>query len=197
MPIIEKIELPEEIVMNQIYMIREQKVMLDRDLAALYDVDTKVLNQAVRRNLDRFPIDFMFQLTQEEHNSLRSQIVTIKSRGVHSKYLPHVFTEQGIAMLSSVLSSKRAIQVNIQIIRVFTKLRQLLSDHTEVRLEIAEIKQTVHKIMKAQDGQDKNITLLFNYIDRLQEKTDDPKPVQTQAFGYQIGKANKTDLPKE
>ncbi len=197
MPIIEKIELPEEIVMNQIYMIREQKVMLDRDLASLYDVETKVLKQAVKRNIDRFPQDFMFELSHEELQNWRSHFVTSKEDKKGLRYSPFAFTEQGVAMLSSVLSSKRAIQINIQIIRVFTKLRQLLSDNTEVRLEIAEIKQTVHKIMKAQDGQDKNITLLFNYIDRLQEKTDDPKPVQTQAFGYQIGKANKTKPPKK
>ncbi len=183
--------------MNQIYMIREQKVMLDRDLASLYDVETKVLKQAVKRNIDRFPQDFMFELSHDELQNWRSQFVTSKEDKKGLRYSPFAFTEQGVAMLSSVLSSKRAIQINIQIIRVFTKLRQLLSDNTEVRLEIAEIKQTVHKIMKAQDGQDKNITLLFNYIDRLQEKTDDPKPVHTQAFGYQIGKANKTKPPKE
>lgn len=103
--------IPLETVISKILVIRNQKVILDSDLAKLYGVGTKVLNQAVKRNLQRFPIDFMFQLTKEEHASLRSQFVTLK-RGQHSKYLPSVFTEQGVAMLSSVLKSERAIEVN-------------------------------------------------------------------------------------
>ena len=101
----------------------EQKVMLDRDLAALYGVETRVLNQAVKRNNARFPADFMFELTHQEYEVLRSQIVTLKTRGAHTKYLPTAFTEQGVAMLSSVLRSPQAIQVNIQIMRIFTRIR--------------------------------------------------------------------------
>ena len=109
--------------------------MLDRDLAELYGVQTRVLKQAVRRNIDRFPSDFMFELTQTEMKSLRSQIVTLK-KGQHSKYLSFAFTEQGVAMLSSVLNSDRAIQVNIQIIRTFTKLRNLLATNKDLKRKI-------------------------------------------------------------
>jgi hypothetical protein len=169
----EEVNLPDEMVMNQIYVIRGQKVMLDRYLAELYGVETRVLNQAVNRNLDRFPEDFMFQLTKEELDNLKSQFV-ISSWGGHRK-LPNVFTEHGVLMLSSVLNSKQAIQVNIQIMRIFTKVRKMLLDNTSIQLEIAEIKQAINKIAKKQDGHDKNIDLLFEYIDRLQEKTEETK----------------------
>lgn len=180
----QELNISDELIFNQIYIMREQKVMLDSDLAALYGVETRVLNQAVRRNNDRFPGDFMFELTQSEYESLRSQIVTLKKRGTHSKYLPHVFTEQGVAMLSSVLNSKQAIQVNIQIMRIFTKMRQLLSDYTSVKLDVAEIKEAIFKIMKKQDVHDKNIDLLFGYIDQLQEKIEEPKPINRKQMGY-------------
>ena len=112
--------VPIESIVNKIIFLRGEKVLLDRDLAKLYGVETKVVKQAVRRNIKRFPSDFMFELTKEENLSLRSQNVTLK-RGRHSKYLPFAFTEQGVAMLSTVLNSERAIEVNIQIIRIFTK----------------------------------------------------------------------------
>ncbi|MBW2662059.1 MAG: ORF6N domain-containing protein, partial [Deltaproteobacteria bacterium] len=127
--------IPIDIIASKIYLIRSVKVMLDRDLAELYGVETKVLKQAVRRNIDRFPADFMFELTKEENQSLRSQNVTLK-RGQHSKYLSFAFTEQGVAMLSSVLKSKRAIHVNIQIMRTFTKLREALLDNKDIRREL-------------------------------------------------------------
>lgn len=116
---------------NKIYTVRDTQVMIDSDLAELYQVETKVLNQAVKRNLERFPADFMFQVTQEEHDSLRSQIVTLDkaSRGKHRKYLPYVFTEQGVAMLSGVLKSNIAIKVSIQIIQAFVQMRKLISDN--------------------------------------------------------------------
>ena len=104
--------VPIELIASKIYLIRSSKIMLDRDLAELYNVETKQLKRAVRRNINRFPEDFMFQLTKEEYRSLRSQFGTLK-RGAHSKYTPMAFTEQGVAMLSSVLRSKRAVQVNI------------------------------------------------------------------------------------
>ena len=131
---------------RKIYLIRAQKVMIDRDLAELYGVETKVLNQAVRRNRGRFPDDFMFQLTAEESGSLRSQIVTLKTgRGQHRKYLPYVFTEQGVAMLSSVLSSEQAVNVNIEIMRAFVRLRQMLSSNTALarKLDALEKKYDV------------------------------------------------------
>ena len=118
--------IPEEIILSKIYFIRELKVMIDSDLAGLYGVETKVLKQQVKRNIDRFPEDFMFELTTEEFANLRSQFVTSSWGGV--RYLPMVFTEQGVAMLSSVLRSKQAIKVNIQIMRIFTKVRQLLTN---------------------------------------------------------------------
>ncbi|MCY1515951.1 ORF6N domain protein [compost metagenome] len=134
----------------------------------------------------------MFQLSKEEYDHLRSQFVTLKTRGTHSKYLPHVFTEQGIAMLSSVLNSKQAIQINIQIIRIFSKLKQFLSNHTEVRLEISEIKLLLHKLASKQEGQDKNIELLFHYMDRLQEETESTAPKDHERIGFRLNKDNRS-----
>ena len=148
-----KLIVPDELVMNKIYFIRNQKVMLDRDLAALYSVETKQLKRQVTRNIDRFPEDFMFELTQSEYEFIRSQFGTLK-QGEHAKYLPFAFTEQGVAMLSSVLNSKKAIEVNIQIIRIFTKIRQALSDNTELRLAIEEIKRKT-------ENNTKNIEVVF------------------------------------
>ena len=130
--------IPQEVIESKILVFRGKKVMLDRDLAFLYDVPTKVFNQAVKRNIKRFPEDFMFQLTKEEYKSLRSQFVTLK-RGQHSRYLPHVFTEHGILMLSSVLNSERAIQVNIQIMRTFTKMREILLNYKDLKEKIENI----------------------------------------------------------
>ncbi|MCD7779576.1 MAG: ORF6N domain-containing protein [Candidatus Gastranaerophilales bacterium] len=122
-------------IKNLIYVIREQKVMLDSDLAMMYGVETKYLNRQVKRNLERFPQDFMFQLSKEEFEFLRCQIVTTKiteeTRGGR-QYLPYVFTEHGILMLSSVLNSKRASEINIQIIRTFVKIRQLAIEHKDL-----------------------------------------------------------------
>ena len=129
------IMLPSERIEAKIFFIRGKKVILDTDLALLYGVETKVLNQAVRRNKKRFPEDFMFQLNNKESAALRSQFVTLENRrGKHSKYLPFVFTEQGIDMLSSVLKSERAIQVNIQIMRTFIK--QLLAEEEKPKIKI-------------------------------------------------------------
>ena len=125
--------IPVDRIEKIILLVRGQKVMLDADLSGLYGVETRVLVQAVKRNLERFPEDFMFQLNKEEADFLRSQIVTLKKgRGQHSKYLPYVFTEQGVAMLSSVLRSQQAIQVNIEIMRAFIRLRQMLASHAEL-----------------------------------------------------------------
>jgi regulator of replication initiation timing len=167
----EKIEnstmLPDEVIMNKIYFIREQKVMLDSDLAELYGVETKRLNEQVKRNPDRFPDDFMFQLTESEFNNLKSQIATSSWGGRRKP--PYVFTEHGVLMLSSVLNSDRAIKVNIQIMRIFTKVRELLTDNLSVKLEIEEIKKKLA-------NQDKNIELVFSYLDELLEKKENPKP---------------------
>ena len=163
----DKITIPDEVVMTKIFIIRGQKVMLDRDLAELYEVETRVLNQAVNRNIERFPEIFMFQLTQTEFEILISQIV-ISSWGGTRK-LPYAFTEQGVAMLSSVLRSKKAIQVNIQIMIVFTKVREMLVDTLHLKLDIQEIKKKL-------ENQDKNIELVFSYLDELMEKHENPEP---------------------
>lgn len=127
---------------QRIYFIREHRVMLDSDLAALYGVETKALNRAVRRNLERFPEDFMFQLTDQEYDSIRYQVGTLKTgRGSHRKYLPLVFTEQGVAMLSSVLGSGRAIEVNIAIMRTFVKLRGMLETHKDLAKKLEQLER--------------------------------------------------------
>lgn len=137
-----------ELIKQQIFLVRGFRVMLDIDLAKLYQVKTKVLKQAVRRNLDRFPEDFMFELSQEEYSSLRSQIVTIETdenrRGKHSKYTAYAFTEQGVAMMSSILRSKTAIHVNISIMRAFVILRQNLIDVDELKIKIEELERQVN-----------------------------------------------------
>lgn len=158
-----EIIIPNEIITNKIYFIRGQKVMLDNDLAELYSVETKQLKRQVRRNIERFPEDFMFELTPVEVEILRSQIGTSSWGG--SRYAPMAFTEQGVSMLSSVLSSPTAIKVNIQIIRVFTKIRQDLSESLNIKLEIEEIKK---KLV----NQNKNIELVFTYLDELMEKQE-------------------------
>lgn len=131
--------IPLEIITHSIYLIRGQKVLLDVDLAALYNVETRILMQSVKRNRERFPEDFMFELTKQELNDLRSQIV-ISSWGGR-RYPPFAFTEQGVAMLSSVLRSKRAIQVNVEIMRAFVQLRRLLTSNTDLSKKLAQLEQ--------------------------------------------------------
>jgi hypothetical protein len=161
------ITISENLVANKIYLIRDKRVMLDKDLADLYEVETRALNQAVSRNTERFPEAFMFQLNQQEFEILKSQFVTSSWGG--TRKLPYAFTEQGVAMLSSVLRSKKAIQVNIQIMLVFTKVREMLVDTISLRLDIEVIKKKL-------ENQDKNIELVFNYLDELMEKQENPKP---------------------
>jgi hypothetical protein len=144
--------------------------MLDRDLAKLYGVETKVLKQAVRRNIKRFPEDFMFTLNFKEESFLRSQIVTLEGKGKHSKYLSMAFTEQGVSMLSSVLKSDRAILVNIQIMRTFTRLREMLAGH----------KQLEKKIEAMEEKYDKQFRVVFEAIKQL--LTEDKKPRQRIGF---------------
>jgi len=137
------IPVPAERIEQTILVIRGHRVMLDTELAKLYGVATKVLNQAVKRNRTRFHMDFMFQLTAEEGTSLRSHIVTLKpSRGQHRKYRPYVFTEQGVAMLSSVLHSERAVQVNIAIMRAFVRLREMIGSNKALARRLNELEKT-------------------------------------------------------
>ena len=145
-----------QVIQSKIYEIRGQKVMLDRDLAEMYDVQTKVLNQAVKRNIERFPEDFMFQLTSEETNNWRSQFVTSNSIKMGLRRNPYAFTELGVAMLSSILSSKLAIQVNINIMRAFVAVRQIIAlpptdKLAELQSEVAELKKYVEEILSDQN----------------------------------------------
>ena len=140
--------------------------MLDRDLAELYGVETKVLKQAVRRNVDRFPADFMFELGRDEFNNLRSQIVTSSWGG--SRYVPMAFTEQGVAMISSVLNSKQAIQVNILIIRVFTKMRELIVTHKDLLLKMEQLEDKV-------TDHDGKIALIIGYLKRFIDVQEKPR----------------------
>ena len=152
--------VPVERIFGKIFLIRETKVMLDRDLAELYGVETRVLKQAVRRNIKRFPDDFMFDLTYQEFRNLTSQIVTSSWGGARRP--PMAFTEQGVAMLSSVLRSDTAINVNIQIMRAFTKLRQMLMTHEDLKLKI-EVMETKY---------DRNFKVVFDAIKQLMEPED-------------------------
>ena len=152
--------IPEEVIMSKIYLIRNQKVMLDMDLAVLYGVSTGNLNKAVQRNIRRFPDDFMFQLTKQEFDNLIFQSGTSSWGG--TRKLPYAFTEQGVAMLSSVLHSDRAIMVNIQIVRVFTRIRQLLETHLEI---LRKLEQLQNKDVE----QDTQILLIFEYLKQLEQ----------------------------
>ena len=152
--------IPEEVVMDKIYLIRGQKVMIDRDLAELYNVETKRLKEAVRRNIGRFPGDFMFEMTVKELDNWRTQFATSNSERMGLRHTPFCFTEQGVAMLSSVLNTETAIRVNIQIIRVFTKMRELLLTHKDILLQLEKIekKLTIHDV---------DIALIFKYLKQL------------------------------
>jgi hypothetical protein len=137
----EKDLIPQEVIESKILLLRGKKVMLDRDLAVLYGVETKALKQAVKRNLNRFPDDFMFKLTHEEFKNWRSEFVTSRADKMGLRYPPYAFTENGVAMLSSILNSKQAIQVNIQIMRTFTRLREILGTHEEIKRKIEQMEQ--------------------------------------------------------
>ncbi|NTW32536.1 MAG: ORF6N domain-containing protein [Bacteroidetes bacterium] len=165
--------IPDEIIMNKIYYIRGQKVMLDSDLAELYEVETKRLKEQVKRNIDRFPDGYMFTLTESEFANLRSQFATSSWGGV--RYLPMAFTEHGVLQLSNYLKSERARAVGFKIIDVFVRLREVLTDNMELRLAIEEIK-------KKTENNTKNIELVFQYLDELLEKQENPKPRKQVGF---------------
>ncbi|MFA7403665.1 MAG: ORF6N domain-containing protein [Pelobacteraceae bacterium] len=164
--------IPAEFIEQKILLIRGHKVILDSDLAALYGVETRVLNQAVRRNIQRFPADFMFELNVAEQEALRSQIVILKKgRGQHSKYLPYAFTEQGVAMLSSVLNSDRAIEVNILIMRSFVKLREMISTHKDLATKLENLE-------KKYDSQFKMV------FDTIRQLMAPPEQKKKRAIGF-------------
>ena len=171
------IALPDELIEDTILLIRGKRVILDHDLAKLYGVTTRALNQAVKRNLDRFPEDFMFQLTKAETEEwqhlkpLRSQIVILKkARGTHIKYQPYAFTEHGILMLSSVLKSPRAIQVNIQIMRTFVRLRQMLISNETL----------IERLDELEENYDAKFKVVFRAIRQLMN----PRPVKRKPIGF-------------
>jgi hypothetical protein len=170
--------LPDELIINKIILLRDQKVLVDRDLADLYGVETRVLNQAVKRNIKRFPDDFMFQMTSEEMNIWKSQIVISNNDRMGLRKPPFVFTEQGVAMLSSVLNSDTAILVNIQIMRVFTKLRRLLDSHKEILRKLESIE-------KKDIEQDEKILLIFEYLKQLEQiKQDETLLKERKRIGF-------------
>jgi len=175
----EKAFLPEEMIIRRIHWIRGEKVVLDEDLAELYGVEVKRLKEAVRRNMDRFPEDFLLALTWEEYHSLRSQSASLK-RGQHSKFLPFAFTEQGVAMLSSVLHSKTAIHMNIAIMRAFVHFRKMLEVNLIIRKKIDDLENTV-------TSHDKKIKIIFQVIEQLIGEKDDDPPPPRKRIGFKIG----------
>ena len=164
--------IPLERIESRILLIRGQKTMLDEDLAALYEVEVKALNQAVKRNIGRFPEDFMFQLTDEEAARLRSQTVTLNAgRGQHRKYPPYAFTEQGVAMLSSVLRSDRAVHVNVEIMRAFVRLRQMLASNADLARKLATLERKY----------DAQFKIVF---DAIRELMTPPEPKKKRPIGF-------------
>lgn len=165
---VSRLPVPVEVVESKIYFLRNQKVMSDSDLASLYQVPTKALNLAVKRNLNRFPADFMFRLTKREADSLRFQSETSKPGRGGRRYLPYVFTEHGVAMLSSILGSERAVQMNIAIIRAFIKLREVLATHRELA-------QRLERLERKYEGHDNDLRALFSAIRKLVSTPAAPK----------------------
>lgn len=173
------VKISEETILEKIYSIRGLKVLLDRDLAEMYGVEVRALNQAVKRNTSRFPADFMFQISKLEKDSLRSQIVMLE-KGKYSKYLPYAFTEQGVAMLSSVLNSETAIQVNIQIIRLFIKMKELILDNKDLWMKIEKIEQHLVK-------HDADLKTVFVYLKKLLIQENKPR----NPIGFRNSEKNK------
>jgi hypothetical protein len=171
--------LPDETIISKIYLIRGQKVMIDRDLAQLFGLATKVLKQAVKRNINRFPTDFMFEMTEEEFQIWRSQFVTSKSDIIGLRYTPFCFTEQGVTMLSCVLNSQRAIDTNIRIIRVFTKMREMILAHKDILLKLEQFEKQVVK--NADD-----IQLIFETLKQLFTAPQEPRT----RIGFKISNNN-------
>lgn len=163
---LKSVSIPDEVVMSKIYVIRDQKVMLDEDLAELYGVETRRLNEQVKRNKDRFPEDFMFALTEDEFGDLKSQNATSSWGG--RRKLPNAFTEHGVLMLSSVLNSPHSIQVNIQIMRIYIRIREMLLAHKDVFLRVEQVEKHLMK-------HDQKIELLFAYLSKFIEKEDEPR----------------------
>lgn len=159
--------LPDEVLMDKILLIRKMKVMLDRDLAGLYGIETKRLKEQVRRNIERFPADFMFELSEDEHELLKRQFEN-RNRGQHSKYPPYAFTEHGVLMLSSVLNTERAIKVNIQIMRVYVRIREMIQTHKDLIIQMNQLELKVGK-------QDEKVSIVFEYLRKFIDIEETPR----------------------
>jgi phage regulator Rha-like protein len=159
--------LPDEVIVSKIYVMRDQKVMIDRDLAELYGVDTKVLKQAVRRNAERFPPDFMFEMTGKEFKRWSKENLTSAADIQGLRYAPFCFTEQGVTMLSCVLNSRKAIDVNIRIIRIFTRMREMLLTHKDILLKLEQLEKSLMQ-------HDDDIKVIFDYMKELLEPASGP-----------------------
>ena len=168
--------IPDETIISKIYHFRNEKVMIDTDLAELYGVETRVLNQAIKRNLKRFPEDFMFQLNEKEFENLKSQIESSSWGG--RRTLPFVFTEHGVLMLSSVLNSDKALDINIQIVRIFTKMREMLLTHKDILLQLEEMRKSIA-------GQEDRVDLIYNYLVQFMEQNKKPRT----EIGFKSGKS--------
>jgi hypothetical protein len=169
------VAITEETVINKIYQIRGKKVMLDRDLAEMYGVETRRLNEQVKRNEKRFPADFMFQLTEKELEDWKSQNATSNKEKMGLRKLPNVFTEQGVAMLSSVLNSDTAIEVNIQIIRIFTRIREVLLNNKDVLLKMEQLEKRILKQDEQTSKHEEEIQLIFNALKQLLNQPQEPR----------------------
>ena len=174
----------DEVIMNKIYMVRGQKVMIDRDLAGLYGVETRVLKQAVRRNTNRFPEDFMFEMNKTEFKNWRSQNVTSNEDKQGLRYAPFCFSEQGVTMLSCILNSERAIAVNIRIIRIFTKLREMLLTHKDILIKLEKIEKELIKQSGRTVKNEEDIELIFSALKKLLNPTNPPR----EPIGYKVHK---------
>jgi phage regulator Rha-like protein len=162
-----------ESVERAIIVLRGRRVILDSELAALYGVTVSVFNQAVKRNMERFPADFAFQLTREEHESLRSQIVILKAgRGAHRKYLPYVFTEHGAVMAASVLNSPKAVDMSVEVVRAFVRLRQILAANRQLAARVDDLER---KMNQSNAAHSKNIGTLFDAVRNLMTAPEKPK----------------------
>ncbi len=168
-----EIQVADEVIMNKIYLIRNCKVMIDRDLAELYGVETKRMKESVRRHLLRFPEDFMFQMNKDEFENWRTQFASSNSLKMGLRHLPYCFTEQGVTMLSCILNSERAIKVNIQLIRIFSRMREMLLTHKDILLQLEKIEKRV-------SGHDEQIQTIFHYLKQL---INPPQPAR-QRIGF-------------
>ena len=181
--------LPLESITHRILMLRGQKVLLDSDLAALYDVPTKRFNEQVKRNLERFPADFMFQLTEEEWESLRSQFATLKpGRGQHRKYMPYAFTEHGAIMAATILNSPRATEVSVYVVRAFVRLREVLASNAELAKRLDDLERTTEALAMQHDSFARNTRAQLKQVfDAIRELMTPPEPTKKRPIGFISG----------